>query len=1050
MRRVGPGLRRIAEKTDEQWARQWILAPRAFREDTKMPHFYGLSTNSPDVLPEDQKHFPAAEIHSIAHYLFTESRAGLRGEDTFRRYLQGQLKGLYEQLAKGPLGEKEKKELGDMSRYLADVALLSVSSRAPQVHAVAGDLRRAQDTALELSTATPRDDAKLADAVKAAQELTEKLVQLGKPVDVKDEIVDGAGNPVDPAVISKAVTSAGDKDKEARQANGKRLLTERGCLACHAREDAPVESDSNFGPNLSRVAVKIRPEGGDAARRRWLVQWILNPNVHYSRTRMPVTHLKPEEAGDVAEYLLGSSIERSQEKKDLTDPEAPDFTTLKRLARVYLLKAPGMTRGRVDKILPAEGDAAEGIPEADLEFMPRDADERVLVGPQVGADKLKWYIGKKSIGRMGCNACHDIPGFEQAKPIGTALNDWGKKDPARLAYEDADAFVREHYNIVPARKTAKEIAAAIAELEEKGKKSPLTADDQEELNELQRLKEKPWQADGDKEPFEQCFYETLEHQHQQRDAFLHLKLMEPRSYDYHRLRAWDDRLRMPQFRFARTHQNKGESDEDYKIRQDKEEAEAREAVMTFVLGLVADPVPLKYVYAPPADKMAEVKGRQVIDKFNCYSCHPIRSGNWEFKTTKDQLDLLGKAYTTASETFRTDHFFAGHNAWFGSPPPSADRLAVAAVSPQMDEENFTLGEGDNAKPVKVLTVRLTDALRFTGNDGVRRDIPAASVIPILPDTIVGSSEPFGGRLIDMLIGKPGEKGYLGTAYEQRFGGKPDEARAALPPPLIREGERVQPKWLYQFLLNPGVIRPESYMLLRMPKFNMSPDDAMALVNYFGAVSKTGNPGAGVTYPYLTVEQTDARYWKGKEDWYHKASADWLKALQQRAAEAKEQAGKTTDADEKERLEKLQADLTAAIGKAKTVAESVFKSKGNDAYAVDGFKLLLNKDSCLKCHSVGPIQAEGPIGPNLILSADRLRPEWTLQWLANPKRLFTYAPLMPQNFSRDGVEWQDSFAGSPLEQARAARDVLMDLPRIAELPEVRKLQPAAPAPAGGEK
>ena len=48
------------------------------------------------------------------------------------------------------------------------------------------------------------------------------------------------------------------------------------------------------------------------------------------------------------------------------------------------------------------------------------------------------------------------------------------------------------------------------------------------------------------------------------------------------------------------------------------------------------------------------------------------------------------------------------------------------------------------------------------------------------------------------------------------------------PPLIREGERVQPKWLYQFLLNPGVVRPDDYMILRMPKFNMSPDDAMAL------------------------------------------------------------------------------------------------------------------------------------------------------------------------------------------------------------------------------
>jgi cbb3-type cytochrome oxidase cytochrome c subunit len=1052
MRRVGPGLRRIAEKTDEAWTREWIQAPRAFREDTKMPHFYNLSTNSAEALPAEQQQFPDAEIHCIAHYLFTESRANLRGEDTYRRYLQNQLKGLYEQLGKGPLGDKEKKELLDATRNLGDLALLSMPSRAAQIHAVTGELRRADDQALELAAGEKPDEAALTKSVAEVTELTDKLVALGRVVDIKDQVVDGAGNAVDAATLAKATAAASEKDKTARQANGRRLLTEKGCLACHAREDAPVESDSNFGPNLSRVAEKIKPqvngEDAEAARRRWLVQWILNPNVHYARTRMPITHLKPEEAGDVAEYLLSQSIKRSQES-DVPDPPAPDFGTLKKLARVYLLKAPGMTRGKVDKVLPAEGESAEGIPQEELEYLARDADERVLVGPNVTADKLKWYVGKKSIGRLGCYGCHDVPGFETAKPIGTALNDWGKKDPARLAYEDSDAFVREHYNIVPARKTAKEIAASIAELEEKSKKTPLTADEQSELKELQNLKTTPWQSAGDRPPFEQCFYETLEHEHQRRDAFLHLKLLDPRSFDYNRLRAWDDRLRMPQFRFARTHQIKGESDEDYQIRREKEEAEAREAVMTFVLGLVADPIPLKHVYNPSVDKLAEVKGRQVIDKYNCYSCHPIRSGIWEFKTSKDEIELLTKAHQNVIDTFKSDHFFAGNNAWYGAPPPSADRLVAYGVSPAFDEENFSLGEGDNAKQVKVLTIRLTDALRFVGNDGARRDIPAASAVPILPDAIVNTAEPFGGRLIDMLIGKAGEKGYLGTTYEQKFGGKNDEARAALPPPLIREGERVQPKWLYQFLLNPGVLRPESYMLLRMPKFNMSPDEAMALVNYFAAVSKTGNPGAGVTYPYLTVEQEDARYWKGKDDWYKKSSADWLKTLEGRVAELDKQAKATMDNDEKEKLQKAHDDMAAALEKTKALVETV-KKKPDDAYALGGYKLLLNKDSCLKCHSVGTLQAEGPLGPNLMLSADRLRPEWTLEWLANPKRLFSYQTLMPQNFAKDAVEWQDSFAGSPLDQARAARDVLMDLPRIAELPEVRKLQPAAPAPAGGGK
>ena len=49
--------------------------------------------------------------------------------------------------------------------------------------------------------------------------------------------------------------------------------------------------------------------------------------------------------------------------------------------------------------------------------------------------------------------------------------------------------------------------------------------------------------------------------HHQREGFLHLKLQNPRSYDFNRVRNWEDRLRMPQFRFSKTAQrsdSKGE------------------------------------------------------------------------------------------------------------------------------------------------------------------------------------------------------------------------------------------------------------------------------------------------------------------------------------------------------------------------------------------------------------------------------------------------------------------------------------------------------------
>ena len=63
------------------------------------------------------------------------------------------------------------------------------------------------------------------------------------------------------------------------------------------------------------------------------------------------------------------------------------------------------------------------------------------------------YVGRRSISKFGCFGCHDIPGYEDAKPIGTGLADWGRKDPSRLAFEadhrvcdassrDADADAR--------------------------------------------------------------------------------------------------------------------------------------------------------------------------------------------------------------------------------------------------------------------------------------------------------------------------------------------------------------------------------------------------------------------------------------------------------------------------------------------------------------------------------------------------------------------------------------------------------------------------------
>ena len=55
------------------------------------------------------------------------------------------------------------------------------------------------------------------------------------------------------------------------------------------------------------------------------------------------------------------------------------------------------------------------------------------------------YVGSRSISKYGCSGCHDIPGYEGAKPIGTTLADWGRKETSKLAFEHILHYVEHKY-----------------------------------------------------------------------------------------------------------------------------------------------------------------------------------------------------------------------------------------------------------------------------------------------------------------------------------------------------------------------------------------------------------------------------------------------------------------------------------------------------------------------------------------------------------------------------------------------------------------------------
>ena len=59
--------------------------------------------------------------------------------------------------------------------------------------------------------------------------------------------------------------------------------------------------------------------------------------------------------------------------------------------------------------------------------------------------------------------------------------------------------------------------------------------------------------------------------------------------------------------------------------------EQREAVMTFVLGLVAEPPAPQFVYQPSPREEARLDGLVVAEQYNCGGCHTLQMDRWDIR-----------------------------------------------------------------------------------------------------------------------------------------------------------------------------------------------------------------------------------------------------------------------------------------------------------------------------------------------------------------------------------------------------------------------------------
>jgi cytochrome c2 len=749
--------------------------------------------------------------------------------------------------------------------------------------------------------------------------------------------------------------------EEPSAERGKVVFETRGCLACHSHADFP-KIKANQGPDLSRLSSKFASEKG----RQWLYSWVKEPNRYHVRTVMPDTFLDPIEqrdaqnqptgvvtdpAADVVAYLLSAESDwKAESVPSRNEWSEDDRKALADLATLWLT-SDAIPESRARKYL-------EGAGFDESQRMRLKSDERLLIGlnDDNRVERQLEFVARRTIGKYGCFGCHDIPGFEDAKPIGTALVDWGRKETSKLAFENIHKFLETH-GIDPENPT-REASPAVAD--EQHVIGARDTEGQPGVRHEESAEHAPGGHAGHLDPgdfSEKDSYYIQSLNSHGRDGFLWQKLRYPRSYDYKttRNKNFNERLRMPKFPFN---------------------DQQREAVMTFVLGLVKEPPASKYLYKPDARQQAIVDGRQVLERFNCAGCHTLEQELWEFdyasETFEDSSEVVDYPFLAprfteqeVAESLAKDYRGMQHAMVHGHPVVDEETGEVSWVdqdrTPITPEELAEAEAEEGAEPIPVFyrftlwqNALINGQPRLRGIDELLIPADREKYGPAN-----GEAYPaWGGDLTRYLYPR-----VIALAKETNPSVIAREAWGWLPPPLMDEGKKVQTDWLHGFLMDPHAIRPATVM--RMPNFHMSSEEAGKLVDYFAAYS-------GAKFPYEYKPQQRANY-----------------------------------------LARLRQERENPLAEAMNV--------------------VTNGNYCVKCHAVADFEPQGDrntFGPNLADVYRRLRPEFTRDWIANPARILPYTgmpvniPYRPDDPHLGGVA-QNLYEGTSVEQLTGLVDLLMN-------------------------
>jgi len=237
------------------------------------------------------------------------------------------------------------------------------------------------------------------------------------------------------------------------------------------------------------------------------------------------------------------------------------------------------------------------------------------------------------------------------------------------------------------------------------------------------------------------------------------------------------------------------------------EARALAAYLTTLRAAEVPPPPdsLK----PPYDRAVVERGRKLIAAYGCHGCHEIAGMEDEGRAGPDLSDYGDKD---------------PHDFHFGAEPPPRrertwERFTEAKIHrPRAFETKdikLLMPEVVLAEPEALgLAVFLRGLRAKPPPEGYVRADPAARAVS-------AGERTFAERGCWSCHTFDKEQGRINRYYGDVYLG---------PPSLDGAGAKLQPQWLFAYLLDPGPMRP--WLDVRMPRFRLTPDDADGLCEMF--------------------------------------------------------------------------------------------------------------------------------------------------------------------------------------------------------------------------